>query len=565
MVVSPDGSFRRNADSAPVAMYENKCKTHNDYTVDVYYTIPHYYIPQVLCEMKGYGCSELLFSCWTKQSTTVLKVTFDDNLWDVIWKVLCSVYGSDNPKRPSKFPDDIKQLRKMISEFQDNNVELLGEFPSCNATNYQVHESEEANGDHEPYIKPVEEALFNGDKVTSDDMMSCAHRAQKWLTEIYRLCRTTASEIFVFTANDLDRQYHSELNNAHPIVYALKGSSMTNECFKRMTQHVIAACEENGLHVLATSSDGQWHRFGVRNWAEEPLTILQLQKDIWNKEKAKPKSTVLTEMRETMVVRSLDDIRFEKTQDGIIVYGHAKHSQIKVFKCHPSRFVLSGKDIVEAKTGDTSSQNDDQESNPPDTLTIISDSCTSETVMESVLSLDRATLIQASGEDNFEMNYSHENNIHFNGTSTDDAETQETVEDHVVPLSTHNLTDEYLKTHAFIAQVTETKSENERAVDTYANLTWGIENAYNALYSENYGDPLHFESQFFSNSAMSETCSSVCQTTTNQCSDYGDSAAKCCDLGRNDTVEKVQVGKDQEKAQSEKYSHSKNQGGKKPN
>ena len=30
-------------------------------------------------------------------------------------------------------------------------------------------------------------------------------------------------------------------------------------------------------------------------------------------------------------------------------------------------------------------------------------------------------------------------------------------------------------------------------------------------------------------------------------------------------VEKVQVGKDQEKAQSEKDSHSKNRGGKKPN
>ena len=32
-----------------------------------------------------------------------------------------------------------------------------------------------------------------------------------------------------------------------------------------------------------------------------------------------------------------------------------------------------------------------------------------------------------------------------------------------------------------------------------------------------------------------------------------------------DVFEKVQVGKDQEKAQSEKDSHSKNQGGKKPN
>ena len=33
----------------------------------------------------------------------------------------------------------------------------------------------------------------------------------------------------------------------------------------------------------------------------------------------------------------------------------------------------------------------------------------------------------------------------------------------------------------------------------------------------------------------------------------------------NPNCKKVQVGKDQEKAQSEKDSHSKNQGGKKPN
>ena len=35
--------------------------------------------------------------------------------------------------------------------------------------------------------------------------------------------------------------------------------------------------------------------------------------------------------------------------------------------------------------------------------------------------------------------------------------------------------------------------------------------------------------------------------------------------GSSQKVKKVQVGKDQEKAQSEKDSHSKNRGGKKPN
>ena len=36
-------------------------------------------------------------------------------------------------------------------------------------------------------------------------------------------------------------------------------------------------------------------------------------------------------------------------------------------------------------------------------------------------------------------------------------------------------------------------------------------------------------------------------------------------ISTTNTIKKVQVGKDQEKAQSEKDSHSKNRGGKKPN
>lgn len=126
----------------------------------------------------------------------------------------------------------------MIKDFRDNNIELLGEFPSCNGTNAKVIESEEVTDDQEPYIKPLAEAVSYEEKVTADNMMACAHRVQKWLTEIY------INEILVFTANDLDRQYHAELNNAHPIAYALKGSSMSNECFKQMVQDVITACEK---------------------------------------------------------------------------------------------------------------------------------------------------------------------------------------------------------------------------------------------------------------------------------------------------------------------------------
>ena len=48
--------------------------------------------------------------------------------------------------------------------------------------------------------------------------------------------------------------------------------------------------------------------------------------------------------------------------------------------------------------------------------------------------------------------------------------------------------------------------------------------------------------------------------------EYGRGVRHACFLGSVDgQKKKVQVGKDQEKAQSEKDSHSKNRGGKKPN
>ena len=87
--------------------------------------------------------------------------------------------------------------------------------------------------------------------------MNILRAMQKWLDEVYMICHTSATEILVFMANDLDRTFHMEINNAHPIAYALKGSSLSNEVFGKMLEHVINKCEEKGLEIRATSSDGQ--------------------------------------------------------------------------------------------------------------------------------------------------------------------------------------------------------------------------------------------------------------------------------------------------------------------
>jgi hypothetical protein len=80
---------------------------------------------------------------------------------------------------------------------------------------------------------------------------------RKWIEDAHELTTTVAAKILVYMVNDLDRTYDSEANIAHPIAYAMKGSSMTNKVFQEMSNKVIAGCEEKGLSMLFTSSDGQ--------------------------------------------------------------------------------------------------------------------------------------------------------------------------------------------------------------------------------------------------------------------------------------------------------------------
>ena len=116
LVVSPDRSLKEEQNATPKMVFEAKCKTPNIYTTDVYYEIPNYYITHLLCEMYDYKCNKLFFTCWSRQSTTVFRVGFDEDLWQCIWDEICALYESDSLKRPTKFPDSVVRIKAKICE-----------------------------------------------------------------------------------------------------------------------------------------------------------------------------------------------------------------------------------------------------------------------------------------------------------------------------------------------------------------------------------------------------------------------------------------------------------------
>ena len=82
---------------------ENECNTDNELSASVYSKKSKYYALQVMCEMHSCACSDLLFSCWSKQSMKVFKVQFDEKLWLALCDEPMTVYASEKMKRPTKF------------------------------------------------------------------------------------------------------------------------------------------------------------------------------------------------------------------------------------------------------------------------------------------------------------------------------------------------------------------------------------------------------------------------------------------------------------------------------
>jgi hypothetical protein len=103
VVVSPDGTCRSSQSEPAIYGVEVKCPfPGKKYTAPVLCTLPKYYVTQVLLEMKALDVKQLYFTCYSKESTTVQLVTFDEELWSLIEQEIYTLYGGDKPRRPTK-------------------------------------------------------------------------------------------------------------------------------------------------------------------------------------------------------------------------------------------------------------------------------------------------------------------------------------------------------------------------------------------------------------------------------------------------------------------------------
>ncbi|KAH3898006.1 uncharacterized protein LOC127864724 [Dreissena polymorpha] len=271
-VVSPDGSLRQDTSLLSTSMaVEIKCPT-----TDIHFQLPPRYLLQCLSQIEALNVNSLIYLSWTETLTSIFKVERNINLYNNAMEIARSIYDTSNPKRPNTLCSSVKTLKDEI-ERASKDACFLGCFPSAKVGKATVRSAFEVHTVHEISV------LLN----SLVDLHS----------QIHEIKREKATEAVVFICADLNRSWNKNLSLSSPVAWFTKGYSLETKKMREIAEEVHNRCHESGIHIPCQSFDGQWHNLVVRDSENNPLTTLQLQKDVWREVEQTKKTEVVSKFR----------------------------------------------------------------------------------------------------------------------------------------------------------------------------------------------------------------------------------------------------------------------------
>ena len=172
-------------------------------------------------------------------------------------------------------------MKRKLKDYINNNVEFLCELPSiigkCNE--HYIPESI-----INPFICPNRsQQRMTYDKLqVHQDIGECCVTAKQLTYRSHELGRKKAAKILTFLLSDSDREKSINGIDHVPVVYAMKGYSLTTATMRKMIEDVCDKCKEINADILCKVSDGQRIKNINHDTEGRPLTSLQFQKHILN-------------------------------------------------------------------------------------------------------------------------------------------------------------------------------------------------------------------------------------------------------------------------------------------
>ena len=97
----------------------------------------------------------------------------------------------------------------------------------------------------------------------------------------------------VWVLANKDRNSRLEIPCSVPIAYGLKDYRLSAAALRDATDEILEVCHQKGFHIRSLSTDGQWIQLMTRDSEHRPLTVFQLQKDVWSEVKKMSKSELI--------------------------------------------------------------------------------------------------------------------------------------------------------------------------------------------------------------------------------------------------------------------------------
>lgn len=272
-VISGDGSGVNPSGEDEVA-FEFKCPVPGKgRTTDVHYKLPVRYTTQVLSQMAAKQSSKVGYLSYTPESTTFIAGTYSPVLWEDIWNLCLELYSQANTTRPTKRHERVKDLTTKLQDYA-NSCKLVAEFPSLKAISCSCGEAtskENIFGNHISKQASVLPSLI--------DVSASLDKTESALNTAYDILRSSAKEVLVTVASDLDRMTGGY---AVPIQYGLSGYSLHMSSVRKMLSKAVSACILRQLNVRVVAFDGQFLEIAVEDDNGQPLTVCRFMKKYWS-------------------------------------------------------------------------------------------------------------------------------------------------------------------------------------------------------------------------------------------------------------------------------------------
>ena len=242
--------------------------------IPVHYTVPRWYVLQILTHMFMTNTRLNLYGCCGPKSLVAIQCSFDAHLWQKLWSEIKEFLDQRKPVG-SQWPKHFaREFRDDLDSYIQTHTTLIGEVPivTTDVNESEFRRSFRFNPYHQPKTQ-LPRIAFTLDEVR--DMIHTNYlQSLKLLKDAYHIVREEASEIIAFVAADSTRVPEPGIPRHIPVAYGLKGHSLPMEIMRPMINDVRDECKAKNINVFCEILNGQFLNLVRYSSDNSPLTKL---------------------------------------------------------------------------------------------------------------------------------------------------------------------------------------------------------------------------------------------------------------------------------------------------